>query len=118
MAWRRLLSCIEQWPECHEGEYNPACCRFPKSCSCLADDEDVADHLLEPVRAEPDRESGVMVEPCEGFDGAGPLGGVEGGWTCYRRIGRIVQWHWHAPPLSVLLPPLLIDGESSQSLDP
>ena len=30
---RRLKSCVDQWPECNSGEYNPACCRFPKSCS-------------------------------------------------------------------------------------
>jgi hypothetical protein len=26
--------CVELWPECHNGGYNPSCCRFPKSCSC------------------------------------------------------------------------------------
>lgn len=26
--------CVEKWPECEDGAYNPACCRFPKSCSC------------------------------------------------------------------------------------
>lgn len=26
--------CVQRWPECASGEYNPACCRFPKSCSC------------------------------------------------------------------------------------
>ena len=26
--------CVDRWPECAEDEYNPACCRFPKSCSC------------------------------------------------------------------------------------
>ncbi len=30
----RLSSCVEQWPECRDGEYNPKCCRFPKECSC------------------------------------------------------------------------------------
>lgn len=30
---RRLRSCVEAWPEACEGEYNPACYRFPKSCS-------------------------------------------------------------------------------------
>lgn len=30
----RLRSCVEAWPEWEDGEYNPACCRFPKSCSC------------------------------------------------------------------------------------
>lgn len=26
--------CVEAWPECEEGKYDPRCCRFPKSCSC------------------------------------------------------------------------------------
>ncbi len=26
--------CVKAWPECRDGDYNPACCRFPKSCSC------------------------------------------------------------------------------------
>lgn len=30
---RRLRTCVENWPEAESGEYNPACCRFPKSCS-------------------------------------------------------------------------------------
>lgn len=30
----RIPSCVERWPECYPGDYNPACCRFPKSCSC------------------------------------------------------------------------------------
>lgn len=30
---RRLKHCVEQWSACESGEYNPACCRFPKSCS-------------------------------------------------------------------------------------
>lgn len=25
--------CIETWPECVSGGYDPRCCRFPKSCS-------------------------------------------------------------------------------------
>lgn len=29
----RNPECIERWPECRSGEYNPECCRFPKSCS-------------------------------------------------------------------------------------
>ena len=29
----RQFDCLQQWPECSSGEYNPACCRFPKSCS-------------------------------------------------------------------------------------
>jgi len=31
---RRHASCIEAWPDCWDGGYNPSCCRFPKSCSC------------------------------------------------------------------------------------
>lgn len=30
----RNPSCVEQWPECGSSEYDPQCCRFPKSCSC------------------------------------------------------------------------------------
>lgn len=30
---RRLKGCVEQWPECESGLYDPRCCRFPKSCS-------------------------------------------------------------------------------------
>lgn len=25
--------CVKAWPECASMEYDPACCRFPKSCS-------------------------------------------------------------------------------------
>lgn len=27
--------CVERWPMCTEGAYDPRCCRFPKSCSCI-----------------------------------------------------------------------------------
>lgn len=27
-------TCVERWPECEDGKYDPRCCRFPKSCSC------------------------------------------------------------------------------------
>lgn len=30
----RHAACVEAWPDCREGEYNPYCCRFPKSCRC------------------------------------------------------------------------------------
>lgn len=47
---RRLRACVEAWPECYEGGYNPACCRFPKSCSATVyDPECVEDRHLEPV---------------------------------------------------------------------
>lgn len=26
--------CVEAWPGCFSGGYDPRCCRFPKSCSC------------------------------------------------------------------------------------
>lgn len=29
----REPSCVENWPECYSGGYDPRCCRFPKSCS-------------------------------------------------------------------------------------
>lgn len=29
----RSEACKTVWPECHSGEYDPSCCRFPKSCS-------------------------------------------------------------------------------------
>lgn len=35
-------ACIEQWPECEQSKYDPHCCRFPKSCSCLIRVEDLA----------------------------------------------------------------------------
>lgn len=34
MSNNRLPICIEAWPECEDGKYDPRCCRFPKSCSC------------------------------------------------------------------------------------
>ena len=30
---KRDPECVAQWSDCLSGEYNPACCRFPKSCS-------------------------------------------------------------------------------------
>jgi hypothetical protein len=33
--WVRDPSCVEAWPGCYSGGYDPRCCRFPKSCSCL-----------------------------------------------------------------------------------
>ena len=32
-------ACLARWPECHPGEYDPRCCRFPKSCSAKTDAE-------------------------------------------------------------------------------
>lgn len=33
LAQRRLKECVENWPFAMSGEYNPSCCRWPKSCS-------------------------------------------------------------------------------------
>lgn len=33
LATRRLKACVELWPGCESGMYDPRCCRFPKSCS-------------------------------------------------------------------------------------
>ncbi len=45
---RRLRACVEAWPEAESGAYNPACCRFPKSCSATVYDESyVRDEDLE-----------------------------------------------------------------------
>lgn len=47
---RRLKSCVENWPGCYEGGYDPSCCRFPKSCSCtIYDPERVKEEDLEPM---------------------------------------------------------------------
>ncbi|MFF2493232.1 hypothetical protein [Agromyces sp. NPDC058064] len=32
-AFVREPTCVENWANCVNGEYNPACCRWPKSCS-------------------------------------------------------------------------------------
>jgi|GEM_PF-3614652 len=49
---RRLKSCVEAWPECATGDYNPACCRFPKSCSATVySEEHVTEDDLEPRAA-------------------------------------------------------------------
>ncbi|WP_295102943.1 hypothetical protein [uncultured Microbacterium sp.] len=29
----RDAECVKAWPSCHDFGYDPACCRFPKSCS-------------------------------------------------------------------------------------
>lgn len=31
--------CVEAWPECYDGGYDPRCCRFPKECSPVISDE-------------------------------------------------------------------------------
>jgi hypothetical protein len=57
MSARRLKVCVENWPDCWDGGYDPRCCRFPKSCSCLAYREDeVTEDDLEPVIVGPSKE--------------------------------------------------------------
>jgi hypothetical protein len=34
LADARDPECVARWPGCRDGEYDPKCCRFPKSCSC------------------------------------------------------------------------------------
>lgn len=34
MTDRRDATCVQRWPDCESGLYDPRCCRFPKSCSC------------------------------------------------------------------------------------
>ncbi len=47
---RRLRACVEVWPDCHAGGYDPSCCRFPKSCSATVyDPRRVTDDDLEPA---------------------------------------------------------------------
>lgn len=60
MAARRLLSCIERWPDCETGEYHPSCCRFPKSCSASVYSADIDPKLLEPERKFPQLEETVI----------------------------------------------------------
>lgn len=50
-SWRkpRIRACVEAWPGCEDGAYDPKCCRFPKSRSCTAyDSEQVTEEYLEP----------------------------------------------------------------------
>src|SRR6185369_9913826 len=90
---RRLKSCVEEWPECAEGEYNPKCCRFPKSCSCTVYDE----QYVSEVDLEPQQESTLATfaaPPTSGTWGIGQkwtdpegitwvctVGGEPGTWT-------------------------------------
>lgn len=47
---RRLRSCVEAWSDCATGDYGPACCRFPKSCSAtIYDPERVTEADIEAV---------------------------------------------------------------------
>ena len=46
-VWRER-ACVENWSGCESGDYNPACCRFPKSCTERAFDQFLAEQLLDP----------------------------------------------------------------------
>lgn len=52
----RQAGCVEAWPDCVSGDYNPWCCRFPKTCS---------------VRDVAPAEFVKLTEPCETCDGSG-----------------------------------------------
>lgn len=47
MGELRIKACVEAWPGCRSGEYNPRCCRFPKSCSCTSYRDEIDPALLE-----------------------------------------------------------------------
>jgi hypothetical protein len=56
----RLRGCVERWPDCEEGTYNPSCCRFPKSCSCTVyNPANVTDDDLEPKSPSPSQGGGA-----------------------------------------------------------
>lgn len=59
-ATRRLRACVENWPECWTGGYDPRCCRFPKSCSATVYDEE---YLREGDLEDLPDHSGVAGEP-------------------------------------------------------
>lgn len=52
-AQRRLAVCVAAWPGCVSGEYNPLCCRFPKSCSCDIYNDGIDESRLEPAPPPP-----------------------------------------------------------------
>jgi hypothetical protein len=59
---QRDPDCIERWPSCYSGGYDPRCCRFPKSCSC----ENYNSPTVDEVSPEADHTSSEVVVP-EGF---------------------------------------------------
>lgn len=80
-------ACRERWPECRQGGYDPACCRFPKSCSC--------DASPQPVTAPPAAQQGdsghgdggeavqaAMAVLCD-------MGADSGGWHSWRCFDRL-----------------------------
>lgn len=63
MSRPRLKRCTEQWPECTEGEYNPSCCRFPKSCYCTIYNDDTPPDELEDATADDLRIEALNEDP-------------------------------------------------------
>lgn len=92
-ARRRLLACVQLWPACVEGGYDPKCCRFPKSCSCEAG-PNTPEAELEPRG---DTLSGNVLGP---FAATSPEGRTPAS------IFNGVRWHllktWPAPFAGVL----------------
>lgn len=88
---RRLRECVERWPECSTGAFDPRCCRFPKSCSATVYGDGTDESLLETARWEAEKldpgphtceppswaPSGLL----EAFGGAGDV------WRC--NCGRL-----------------------------
>jgi len=73
VSLQRLRVCVERWPECDFGLYDPRCCRFPKSCSCTSySAEYLKDGDLEADPATPRPETpladcekcGALICPC------------------------------------------------------
>lgn len=52
---RRWKACVETWPDAEDGDYNPACCRFPKSCSPYPYREQLANGVAHRDNLEPPR---------------------------------------------------------------
>ena len=62
--------CVKRWPECEPSAYNPACCRWPKSCSCNAlpdPDPDPLDESNRADRIDCDGDRWVWCGECYGF---------------------------------------------------
>jgi len=53
MTRPRLRECVEAWPDAVEGEHDPRCCRWPKSCSADIYRDDIDPALLEPEPTAP-----------------------------------------------------------------
>jgi hypothetical protein len=70
---RRLKTCVERFPGAETGEYNQACCRFPKNCSPYARIEayqagNISENDLEPIENAP-----VRFERAESPEGHMPI---------------------------------------------